>query len=349
MSSRRKQNTKICFVHAEPDDRAFFREQLDGRKIVFVSSLEDVPEDAQAVSVFITERVDAKFLDAHPDLKLVASRSSGSDHIDLEACKTRGIVVRTVGGYGEHSVAEHTFALILALSRRLRESQEAMKSGHFSVEGLCGFDLRGKTLGVVGAGRIGLRVIRIGRSLGMRVIASDENPRRLSSDLLDFEYVPIEQLFKESRVISLHLPLNNATRHVVNERMLARCQPGTILINTARGALMDIHAVIRALDEGRLGGVGLDVLEDERIFQGGGAASVLSAEIAQRVRNSQTAVPRAERQASISQLVAQSHLAQRKDVILTPHVAYNSIEAREHFREVTLTTLRDFLAGKLSA
>ncbi len=137
---------------------------------------------------------------------------------------------------------------------------------------------------------------------------------------------------------------------MVNAETLALCKPGTILINTARGALMDIHAVIKALDDGILGGVGLDVLEDERIFRGGGAASVLGEEIARRVRNSQS--PRAPmepgRQATFSQLVAQSRLAQRKDVILTPHVAFNSVEAREQFRAITLRTLKDFLAGRHS-
>lgn len=352
MASRREQSTKICFVHTQPDEQDFFADGLDNHDLTFVSTLDDVPDDAEILSVFVSERVDSAFLSKRPSVRLIATRSTGADHIDLKACRRRKVAVATVATHGENTVAEHTFALILALSRRLRESEAAVKAGRFTHEELSGFDLRGKTLGVVGAGRIGLHVIRIGIGFGMKVIASDSHPHPFFTEILDFSYVPQDVLLEEAHVITLHVPLNAHTHHMINSRVLSRCKPGALIINTARGGLMDIEAVIKALDSGRLGGVGLDVLEDERVFQGG-ATSVLGEEIARRVRNTAAgkgdATPDNRRLAKFSQLVAQSHLVKRQNVVITPHVAYNSIEARTRMCEITVENIRNFLkAGKES-
>lgn len=344
--SRMEKSAKICFVHTEADERKFFREALPGMSLDFVERLAEVPAGTEVVSVFISERLEEGFLSQHPGLRLVATRSTGCDHIDLEACRAHGVRVANVYDYGENSVAEHTFALILALSRRLRESEKAVSSGRYTREELSGFDLCGKILGVVGTGRIGRHVIRIGRGFGMRILASDIAPDPEISELGDFEYVPLDRLFAESHVITLHVPLNKDTWHMVNADRLARCQEGILLINTARGGLMDTDAVIQALESGRLGGVGLDVLEDERVFHGG-AASVLREEIVARLH---ATGPRTEpcfdgeHLAELKKLVMHSRLLHRDDVVFTPHIAYNSIEARERISEVTLRNIREFLA-----
>jgi len=348
MSEGPVQSRKICFVELESEGREFFAQALEGHEVEFARGLADVPEDCEIVSIFIGERVEVSFLEAHPALKLICSRSTGCDHIDVAACRARGVQVANVGNYGENTVAEHTFALILALARRLKESGEAARTGHFSRDGLRGFDLRGRTMGVVGAGRVGLHVIRIALGFGMKVVAYDAEPHAFYGELLDFQYVPLGELLREADVISLHVPLNETTRHMFNRETLALCRPGALLINTARGALIDTAAAVDALESGQLAGLGLDVLEDERVFQEGGAAPLLSRKIAERVHSAGPGVREttAARVAEFSRLVSHSRLLNRPDVVLTPHVAFNSDEAVRCLRAVTLETMLDYFESK---
>jgi D-lactate dehydrogenase len=348
MSKTSVQSRKMCFVEVEEEARDFFQQAFQEHEVSFVERLDAVPEDIEVLSVFINERVDGRFLDLHPSLRLIATRSTGCDNIDLDACTSRGVMVANVANYGENTVAEHTFALILALSRRLRDSEEAVRTGHFSRDRLRGFDLRNKTLGVVGAGRIGLHVIRIGIGFGMHVIAYDAQPHAFYSELLDFRYVSFEELMHESDVITLHVPLNPTTRHLINRETLALCRGAPLLINTARGALVDSVAVIEALDAGKLAGFGLDVLEDERVFRGG-ATKILGEKIAERVRSAAAPVSREtspQRVAEFSKLVTQNQLLNRPEVVLTPHVAFNSDEALERLSTLTLENIRSYLEGR---
>lgn len=348
MSEASVQSRKMCFVEVEEEARAFFEETFVAHEVSFVERLDAVPEDVEVLSVFISERIDDAFLKEHPLVRLIATRSTGCDHIDLDACEQRGVTVANVGNYGENTVAEHTFALILALSRRLRDSEQAVRTGRFSRERLRGFDLRGKTLGVVGAGRVGLHVIRIGIGFGMRVIAYDEAPHPFYSELLDFRYASFEELMHESHVITLHVPLGPTTRHMINRDTLAICRSGLLLINTARGGLIDSSALIEALDSGQVAGVGLDVLEDERVFRGG-ATQILSEKIAERVRSTASPIAREtspQRVAEFSKLVAHNQLLNRPDVILTPHVAFNSYEAMERLTGLTAQNINDYLEGR---
>jgi len=345
MSEGPVQSRKICFVELEEKERELFLDQLGDHEVAFRRSLAEVPEDAEIISLFIGEKVDEAFLDAHPALRLIASRSSGHDHIDLDACRDRQVIVTNIRNYGENTVAEHTFSLILALSRRLRQSHEAVRSGRFQRERLRGFDLRGKTLGVVGTGRVGLHVIRMASAFGMRIVAYDISPNPFFRDLFDFEYVPFEELMRRSRIVTLHVPLTASTRQIVDRESLALCQPRSILINTARGGLLDLPSVIEALDEGRLAGLGLDVLEDERVFQGG-AASILGAQIASRVHNASPSEVRefsSERLEEFTRIVTHSRLLNRSDVVLTPHVAFNSDEAVENVCAQTLDNILNYI------
>jgi len=337
----------MCFVELEDEAKALFEETFAEHEVLFVERLDEVPDDTEIVSVFITEKIDGAFLDGHPLIRLIATRSTGCDHIDLDVCDKRGVGVANVGNYGENTVAEHTFALMLALSRRLKDSERAVRTGRFSRERLRGFDLRGKTLGVVGAGRVGLHVIRIGTGFGMRVLAYDEAPHSFYSELLDFRYVDFEELLRESDMITLHVPLSPTTRHMINRDALALCRPGVLLINTARGGLIDSGALIAALDAGQVAGVGLDVLEDERVFRGG-ATQILTEKIAERVRSSAGTMIRetsAQRVSEFSKLVAHHRLLNRPEVVLTPHVAFNSHEAMERLNGITIENINAYLNG----
>jgi D-lactate dehydrogenase len=280
------------------------------------------------LSVFVGSRVDRQLLDACPDLRLVATRSTGHDHVDLEACADRGVAVANVPTYGENTVAEHTFALILALSRNVHKAWVRTQRGDFSIAGLRGFDLRGRTIGLIGVGHIGLHTAKIARGFGMHVLAADPRPQPLLAELVGFRYVGLEALVASADIVSLHAPLVPATRHVVDRELLKRFKRGALLVNTARGGLVDTEALLWALDEGILAGAGLDVLEGEELLT----------EDRRRL-----ALERDE--ASLRVLVENQLLAGREDVVVTPHIGFDSIEAVQRIAEVTATNIAAFLAG----
>jgi D-lactate dehydrogenase len=280
------------------------------------------------LSVFVGSRVDRPLLDACPDLRLVATRSTGYDHVDLAACAAGGVAVANVPTYGENTVAEHTFALILALSRNVHKAWVRTQRGDFSIQGLRGFDLRGRTLGLIGVGHIGLHTAKIARGFGMRVLASDPRPQPLLAELVGFEYVELEELVQSADIVSLHAPLLPATRHLVDRELLKRFKRGALLVNTARGGLVDTEALLWALDEGILAGAGLDVLEGEELLT----------EDRRRL-----ALERDE--ASLRVLVENQLLAGREDVVVTPHVGFDSVEAVQRIAEVTAANIAAFLAG----
>jgi D-lactate dehydrogenase len=210
-------------------------------------------------------KVTKEVLDQLPRVKMIATRSTGYDHIDLRAASEKGIVVSNVPDYGSHVVAEHAFGLMLAVARNIvaganRYSQERQ----FSDIGLAGFELSGKTLGILGTGRIGAHAARIARGFGMNTVAYDvvKNPgleREYST-----RYLSLEKVLEEADFITVHLPLNEGTKALICEQRLQLMKKGSILVNTARGAIVVTEDLIKALRQGRLGGAGLDVLEDER-------------------------------------------------------------------------------------
>ncbi len=200
-----------------------------------------------------------------PKLKLIVTRSVGYDHIDLGEAKLRGIPVCHIPDYGAHMIAEQAFGLLLAVARNVVRGNERYKIEHrFSDQGLQGIELFGKTLGVIGTGRIGMHCVRIAKGFGMRVIAHDVYHNESAEQDLVFTYLPLEELLAESDFVSLNVALTENTHHFINADRLAQMKKGAILVNTARGAVVDTQALIDALRSGRLGGAGLDVLEDER-------------------------------------------------------------------------------------
>jgi D-lactate dehydrogenase len=339
----------ICFTETEPQSEQFFEQQLSEQDVTFCDELAQVPPETEGLSIFIGSRINGEALKAYPKLRFITTRSTGTDHIDLACCNQRGVTVSYVPGYGENTVAEHTFALLLGVSRRIREAMTMKRGGRFSFEALRGFELKNKTIGIVGAGRIGLHVIRIAKAFGMSVIANDINQTPLLADVLGFDYVSFDDLLRRSDIISLHAPLTNATVHMLNRETLAKCRPGVIIINTARGALIRTEALLEAIDSGAVGGVGLDVLEDERLFRSdapGLVAAQIVADLQQVSSPEEMHMRHPERLAEIQRLTANESLLSRPNVIFSPHIAFNSVEAVRRIDEVTVENILAFAAGK---
>ena len=221
-------------------------------------------EGFEAVCPFVHDVLDAGVLAGLADsgARLIALRCAGFNNVDLDAAKALGLTVARVPAYSPFAVAEHTVGLILALNRRIHRAYNRVREGNFELNGLMGFDLHGRTVGVVGTGQIGHRVAAALSGFGVRLIGYDlrENPDCLA---LGMTYAPLDHLFAESDIITLHCPLTPQTYHLINAGTLGRCKQGVMLINTGRGALLDAEAAISALKSGRLGYLGLDVYEQE--------------------------------------------------------------------------------------
>ena len=285
--------------------------------------------DASVISPFIYSVVSAKIISQIKKLKLIATRSTGFNHIDLTAAKKRKVAVANVPYYGENTVAEHTFALILALSRNLHKAYVRTSRNDFSIEGLRGFDLRGKTLGVVGAGSIGVHVIKIAKGFGMEIMAFDSKPNHILTELLDFNYVPLDELLKKSDIITLHCPYNQFTHHLINMNNIKKVKKGALFINTARSGIIEPKALYYAIEKNIFSGAGLDVFEGEELLKE--ENQMLTKNVS--VEHLET-------------LLKRNILLRRENVIITPHIAFDSMEAIERILDTTVENIISFLEGK---
>ena len=284
--------------------------------------------DAHIISVFIYSNLDASLLSQLPSLRMIATRSTGYDHIDMAYCRERNIVVSNVPSYGANTVAEHAFALLLSLSRNIYQARERTLRNDFSFHGLQGFDLMGKVLGVIGTGQIGQHVIRIAQGFEMQVLAYDTQRDVAASERLGFEYVGLDVLLARSDVITLHCPLTAKTQHLIGKQAFMKMKKGIYLINTARGGLIDTEALLWALDAGIVAGAGLDVLEEEEAVRE--ERELLSGRF-DRVK---------------LQAVLRNHaLAKHERVIITPHIGFNSREAVERIMKTTVENISAYLAA----
>ena len=281
--------------------------------------------DAEIVSCFIYSSLQRPVLEKMKNLKLIATRSTGVDHIDLDYCNKNGITVVNVPTYGEHTVAEHVFALLLALSHHIPKAAAQTREGNFSLRGLRGFDLHGKTLGIIGTGAIGLHVAVIARGFGMNVLAYDTHPRTE----VEFSYVSLNKLLSESDVISLHVPGTTETRRLISDKEFSVMKDGVVIINTARGAVIDVKALLRALQNGKVGAVGLDVLPEEPAIR----------EEAELLRTTFV------QQHDLETLLVDHALLHHKNVIVTPHSAFYTKEAVERILYTTGENILSFNAG----
>ncbi|MFC3493727.1 2-hydroxyacid dehydrogenase [Glycomyces rhizosphaerae] len=218
----------------------------------------------EAVCAFVNDDLGAKTLTALADrgVRYIALRSAGFNHVDLRAAAELGLGVARVPGYSPYAVAEHCAALVLALNRKTHRAYNRVREHNFALNGLLGFDLHGRTVGVVGTGRIGVCFTRIMAGFGCRVLAFDPYPGE-EAEAAGAEYVPLEELLARSDIVSLHCPLTPETFHLVDRERIALMRPGAMLVNTSRGALVDTAAVVDGLKSGRIGHLGLDVYEEE--------------------------------------------------------------------------------------
>lgn len=324
---------RVAFFEVKDWEREYLAKRLPADEVYFSSgTLSSAGEEicgAEALSVFIYSHVTGAVIAGMPQLRLVATRSTGYDHIDVDACRARSIAVSNVPSYGENTVAEHTMALLLMLSRKVHQSVLQMRGGRVDLAELTGFDLQGKTIGVVGAGHIGLHVIRIARGFGMRVLAFDVRREPFLADLLGFEYASMEGLLAESDIVTLHSPLTEKTHHLIGRAQFARMKDGAIIVNTARGGLIDTDAMVEALESGKLSGAGLDVLEGEELIKEEKQLLQQPLDL-ERLRTA----------------VRNRVLLGRDNVVFTPHNAFNSREALVRILEVTLANLEAFRTGQ---
>ncbi len=326
---------KIAFFEVKEWERDFLQSQFSNAELIFFEetlSPETATQvkDCQVISVFVDSQVSRKIIEQLPELKLISTRSTGFDHIDAVACKERGITVCNVPFYGENTVAEHTFALILDISRKIHQSIEHVKKEGFSIHGITGFDLKGKTLGIVGLGHIGSHVARIARGFEMQVLVYDAKQDKKLAKQLGFEYALLEKLLPESDIVTLHLPYNEHTHHIINKENIGLMKKGAYLINTARGGLIETGALSKALESGNLAGAGLDVLEEECFIKE--EAALFSKDLPQ---------------ACDIRILLQNHLLMERDnVIITPHNAFNSQEALERILQTTAENIQAFTHKK---
>ena len=283
--------------------------------------------DAEVISMGGGSDGSAGVLAELPRLRMIAERSTGVDNIDLGYCREHEIRVANVPGYGKDAVAEHVFALMLAISHRLVDAVERARHGKYSPVGLEGFELHDKTLGVVGVGAIGSSVIRIARGFGMNVLAFDRHPREAEAQQLGFAYTTLDEVLRRSDIVMLHVALIEETRHLIGREQSATMKDGAVLINTARGELVDTTALVEALGNGKLSAAGLDVLPQETVLG-----------------DERALVHRAfEEPHELPTLMADEVLLRMPNVIVTPHSAAYTREAVRRILDTSVQNIRAFL------
>ncbi len=316
---------KIIFFGTEDWEKEHLQAALKGNDLVFLAehlNQENLAQakDADIISIFTSSQVTEEALRQMPKLKGIAIRATGFDNVDVQAAKDHGVMVSNVPTYGENTVAEHTFGLMLNLSRKIYKS----------IHHLRGFDLKGKTLGIVGLGHIGQHVARIANGFEMNVLGFDVNEDKKLAKELGFMYASLEDVLGKSDIITLHVPDNKHTHHVINSGNIGLIKKGAYLINTARGGIIETDALVKALQDGTLAGAGLDVLEGEH----------------EMIEERQLLSPLQTQTADFKTLLEDHVLMEMEQVIITPHNAFNSTEALERILETTVENIQGFIKDK---
>lgn len=321
---------KVAVFSAKRYDRELLdaANEKHGHDLVYFESLLELDTASlargfPAVCVFVNDRVDARVITALADagLRIIATRSTGFNQIDVKAAAARGIPVVRVTDYSPHSVAEFAVGLLLALNRKIHKAYNRTRDGNFELEGLMGFDLYGKCVGVIGTGKIGRVFSHIMRGFGCQVLGYDKHPHP-EFEQLGGRYVEPAEIRERADIISLHVPLTPETHHIVNARTLAAIKRGALLVNTSRGGLVDTEAAIEALKSGRLGGLAIDVYEQEaELFFQDLSSEIIADDVIQR-------------------------LVSFPNVIVTGHQAFFTREAVGTISATTLESISDFEAGR---
>jgi D-lactate dehydrogenase len=330
LRERRKPIVKVAVFSTKPYDQRFLdaANERHAHQLKFFEprlTPETAPLAAghDAVCAFVNDQLSAPVLEllAEGGTRLIALRSAGFNHVDLEAAAEWGITVVRVPAYSPYAVAEHAAALILALNRKLHRAYARVREGNFALDGLLGFDLHGRTVGVVGTGKIGVVFARIMQGFGCRLLGSDPYPNP-EVEALGLEYVELPDLFAAADIIALHAPLTPETHHLIDAAAIARMRDGVMLINTSRGALVDTRAVIEGLKTGRIGALGLDVYEEEEaLFFEDFSGQVITDDVFAR-------------------------LLTFPNVIITGHQGFFTVDALLNIAETTLTNITAFEQGE---
>ncbi len=316
---------KAAFFDTKPYDKIYFdalKESFGVEMEYFESKLSPrtavMAKGFRAVIAFVNDDIGAETVKVLADngVEMISLRCAGYNNVDLAAAN--GVMpVARVPDYSPHAIAEHTLAILLTLIRKTHKAYIRTRDYNFSLNGFVGFDLHGKTVGIIGTGKIGKAFVDICKGLGMNIIAYDPNP---SCGFL--EYVPLNELFERADVISLHCPLNSDTHHIINKRALAKMKKGVYIVNTSRGALIDSEALIDAIKKGRVGGAGLDVYEEEsEFFYEDLSESILKDDV-------------------LTRLIAMPN------VLVTSHQAFLTHEALEKIARITLGNVKSYFSGE---
>ncbi len=330
MAKDGEKGLRVAFFHATP-----YRNELYTKKnkynytLHFFASrltLETVPLAAgfRVIVVSANDCLDAEVLSHLHNLgvELIALRCAGFNNVDLTACAELGFSIARVPAYSPNAVAEHAVALMMALNRKTHRAHNRVREGNFSLDGLVGFDLCGKTAAVIGTGKIGACTLRILHGFGCRLLAHDLYPNGKLAEELNLSYLPLEEIFPQSDIISLHAPLTEESHHLINRESVAMMKPGVMLINTARGALIDSTALIEGLKDGHIGYAGLDVYEEEgAYFFEDFSNKVITDDVLAR-------------------------LTTFNNVMITGHQGSLTRDAQENIVETTLANIREFELGK---
>jgi D-lactate dehydrogenase len=322
---------RVHVFSAKPYDRRFFdsanaggRHDLEYFETALNERTAALAGGADAVCTFVNDQVDAATLEtlARHGVRAVALRCAGFNNVDLAAAGRLGVRVVRVPAYSPHAVAEHTMALILSLDRRIHRAYQRVRDQNFSLEGLLGFDLHGRTAGVIGTGRIGTIVAGLLAAFGCTVLAHDpvRNPGAVAAGV---RYVTLDELFEGSDIITLNCPLTPETRHLIDAVAIAAVKPGVMLVNTGRGALIDTGAVVAGLKSGCIGSLAIDVYEEEAsLFYEDRSSQVLADDVFAR-------------------------LLTFPNVLVTAHQGFFTYEALTAIAETTLSNLDDVAAGRI--
>lgn len=319
----RLQEEKDYFTNNLKDHNlSFFAHPINSQNVLEATNFD-------LVSTFVNCKMDKAIIDSLPNLKGIFARSTGIDVIDVNYASQKGIKVYNVPTYGSHTVAEFTFALILALMRNIPEAvKRTREERKFYFDGLCGFDLVNKTIGIIGTGKIGENVVKIAKGFGMNILAYDLYPKQELVTLGGVKYDSLENVLKNSDVISLHAPATKENYHLINADNIKLIKSGAYLINTARGSLIDIHPLIEALNNKQIAGAALDVLEGEQTLKE-------EAELFNKETSAE----------EYRKILENQMLFNLPNVIVTPHLAFYSKEAQQSILETVVKNINAFVAG----
>lgn len=332
---------KIVFFDVDEITRNYLKGKpvCEGDVTLLAESMENIsPEqyekikDAEVISVFVHTalKMNKESLDKYPKLKLIATRSTGFDHIDLNYCKGRGIEVVNVPKYGEATVAEFTFGVLLSLARHIIQARTDMKNNFVRMNEYIGFDLYGHTIGIIGTGAIGRHVAKLARGFGMEVLAYDLYPNEEFQRIYNINYVGLDDLYKNADVVTLHAPATKENYHLLDDEAFKKMKDGVIVLNTARGSLIDPEALYRALASGKVKAAALDVLENEDF--------IIHDDIILKSQD----IPKD----FAMNTIVNARLMQMKNVLITPHIAFNSIDAVHRILHTTLENINYFCQGQ---